>query len=250
MIRGAKNIIRKILFSAGIDITQNQKYDRQTLAIMKTVLKNDSNCIDVGCHKGEVMDEMLKLSPMGNHTGFEPIPEYFSFLQNKYGQNTHVNILKYALSNATGETEFNWVKNAPAYSGLKERSYALKNPVIEKIKVQLARLDDCGKEFPKTSLIKIDVEGAELMVLQGAEDFIRKHQPVIVFEFGMGAADHYGVTANDIFSYFTRQKYHMNTLKRYLNGDKALLPAELESMYVNNTEYYFVAYPDSLVGSE
>ncbi len=171
MIQGVKNTIRKILFSAGIDITQNQKYDRQTLAIMKRVLKADSNCIDVGCHKGEVMDEILKLSPDGTHIGFEPIPEYYDFLHKKYQSNSHVKIFKKALSNTDGETEFNWVKNAPAYSGLKERSYAIKDPQIEKIKVQLTKLDDCGIDFPEISLIKIDVEGAEFMVLQTGSCF-------------------------------------------------------------------------------
>jgi len=243
MIQGVKNIIRKLLFTAGIDITQNQKYDRQTLAIMKKVLKPDSNCIDVGCHKGEVMDEILKLAPKGLHIGFEPIPEYFNFLQKKYSNNSQVKIFKNALSNSNEETEFNWVKNAPAYSGIKQREYAIKDPQIEKIKVQLTRLDDCGKEFPTTSLIKIDVEGAELMVLQGAIEFIKKNQPIIVFEFGMGAANHYGVSANDIFTYFTQYKYSINTLKRYLDEKPGLLVGELDVMYTNNTEYYFVAYP-------
>jgi FkbM family methyltransferase len=240
-MQAVKNTIRKLLFSAGLDFTKNQKYDRQTLAIMKKVLKVDSNCIDVGCHKGEVMDEILKISPKGKHIGFEPIPEYFEFLQRKYRTNSRVSIFKKALSNSNGETEFNWVKNAPAYSGIKERSYAIKNPQIEKIRVELVKLDDYITEFPSVGLIKIDVEGAELMVLQGARNFIQRHKPVVIFEFGLGAADHYGVKPDDIYEYFSGLNYQLFTLKGYLESLKGLEQNIFDSIYHSNTEYYFVA---------
>lgn len=239
---GIKNTIRKVLFSAGIDLTRNQKYDRQTLAIMKRVLNEDSNCIDVGCHKGEVMDEILKIAPKGKHVGFEPIPEYVEFLQKKYSADDRVTILQNALSDSNSEAEFNWVKNAPAYSGIKQRSYAIKNPQIEKIQVQLITLDECGKNFPPTELIKIDVEGAELMVLKGAVNFIRQHRPVIIFEFGLGAADHYGVQADDIHRYFSSIGYHVNTLAGFLEDSKGLDSGEFAGIYQSNAEYYFVGY--------
>jgi FkbM family methyltransferase len=242
-MQGIKNSIRKILFSAGIDLTKNQKYDRQTLAIMKKILKEDSNCIDVGCHKGEVMDEILKIASKGKHTGFEPIPEYYEFLKRKYASDNRVAILKNALSDSNGEAEFNWVKNAPAYSGIKQRSYAIKDPQIEKIQVQLTTLDECGNHFPPTSLIKIDVEGAELMVLKGAMNFIQQHRPVIIFEFGLGAADHYGVGPEDVHHYFSKLRYQLNTLKGFLNDTKGLDPTDLKDLFYGNREYYFVAYP-------
>lgn len=240
---GIKNTIRKVLFSAGIDLTKNQKYDRQTLAIMKKILKEDSNCIDVGCHKGEVMDEILKIAPKGRHIGFEPIPEYFQFLQKKYKEDDRVTILQNALSDSNSIAEFNWVKNAPAYSGIKQRSYAIKNPQIEKIQVQLVKLDDCGVNFPATKLIKIDVEGAEFMVLNGAKNFIQKHRPVIIFEFGKGAADHYGVEPYDIHGYFSEINYEVNTLVRFLKNGTGLDIDDFARVYHFNSDYYFVASP-------
>ncbi len=242
-MQGVKNTIRKLLFSAGLDFTKNQKYDRQTLAIMKRVLKADSNCIDVGCHKGEVMDEILKISPQGKHAGFEPIPEYFEFLQNKYKNNNHVSIYKNALSSSQGETEFNWVRNAPAYSGIKQRSYAIKNPEIEKISVQLTTLDECGKNFPPTQLIKIDVEGAEFLVLKGAVNFVKQHRPVIIFEFGLGAADHYGVEPHEIHQYFSELNYELNTLAGFLKNEKGLNIDDFTRAFHTNSDYYFVASP-------
>ena len=57
-----KNTIKKTF-----PITHNMRYDVQTFKIMKIVLENESTFIDVGCHKGEVMDQALKLSPKGSH---------------------------------------------------------------------------------------------------------------------------------------------------------------------------------------
>jgi FkbM family methyltransferase len=243
MLKSIKNGVRKTLFSLGIDLTKNQKYDRQTLTIMKKILKKDSNCIDVGCHKGEVMDEMLRISPDGQHYGFEPIPEFFEYLGKKYANNLHVHVFKKALSNQVGEAEFHWVKNAPAYSGLKERSYAIKNPEIVKIQVDLVQLDQFGADFPSIDLIKIDVEGAEMEVLKGARNFIKDHRPVIVFEYGLGAADHYGVMPDDMFLFFSDCNYQLNTLKGFLDNGGAIPQKEFARIYNSNLEYYFVASP-------
>lgn len=238
-----KNSLRKLLFTLGIDLTKNQQYDRQTLAIMKKVLRADSNCIDVGCHKGEVMDEIIQLAPNGHHFGFEPIPDYFNYLEKKYKNNPNIHILKNALSDSDGKDEFNWVKNAPAYSGLKERSYNIKNPFIEKIQVQLAQLNECGADFPHISLIKIDVEGAELKVLKGGMKFIQQHQPIIIFEFGIGAADFYNTQPQDIYDYFNQINYQLNSLKGYLNSTEGLTNIAFNELYAKNIEYYFIAYP-------
>jgi len=46
--------------------------------------------------------------------------------------------------------------------------------------VQAYRLDDL--ELPAPDLIKIDCEGAEMQVLQGAAETLRKHRPVVHLE--------------------------------------------------------------------
>ncbi len=243
MLKSIKNTLRKLLFALGIDLTKNQQYDRQTLAIMKKWLQPHSNCIDIGCHKGEVLDEMIRFAPNGNHYGFEPIPDYYDFLHKKYTGKKNIHLIKKALSDSNGSAEFNWVKNAPAYSGLKERAYAIKNPEIEKIKVELTTLDECAMDYPQISLAKIDVEGAEMKVLNGAKKFIQQHQPLIVFECGMGAADFYEVKPEQVFEYFTDLEYNMYTLKGFLNNPEGLTQSQFKEMFDHNIEYYFVASP-------
>ena len=38
---------------------KNRLYDMQTYEVMKRVLKKDSNCVDVGCHVGSILKEIL-----------------------------------------------------------------------------------------------------------------------------------------------------------------------------------------------
>jgi len=69
-----RDIIKNIASRVPICFTQNQRYDKETRGIMKGLLRADSNCIDIGCHKGEILREMLKYAPNGQHFAFEPLP--------------------------------------------------------------------------------------------------------------------------------------------------------------------------------
>jgi FkbM family methyltransferase len=50
------------------------------------------------------------------------------------------------------------------------------------LSVPVVALDDYFAESDKVALLKIDVEGAELGVLKGAERILRQHAPLLVFE--------------------------------------------------------------------
>ena len=203
-----KTAIRKFLTFSKLDLTKNLKYDRLTQKIMSKVIKSNSNCIDVGCHKGEMLDLMLKYAPKGKHLAFEPIPSFFDKLQEKYqGLAT---IYPHALSSEKGNTTFQYVKNAPAYSGIKKRKYDVKNPEIEQINVTLELLDNLVENDFSVDFIKIDVEGAEFGVLKGAKNIILKNKPYIIFEFGLGASEFYGTKPEDIFSFFGKRLWFAN----------------------------------------
>ena len=235
-----KEILRTTLIFLHLDITKNLEYDRLTKMIMKNNLAIDSNCIDIGCHKGEILDLMFKYSPKGNHYAFEPIPYLYSELAKKYQNKAKV--FPYALSDKNGKTSFQLVKNAPAYSGIKKRRYDIPNPEIEEIKVELKTLDSIVPLNEKVDFIKIDVEGGEFGVLRGAENVIKKNKPIIIFECGKGASDYYGTTPLNIFNYITQElELKIFTLKSYMENEKPLSLVDFENYFNSNKEYYFVA---------
>ncbi len=222
-----------------MDLTQNMRYDRATHAFLSHRLRSDSNTIDVGCHKGEVLEWMIQFAPKGNHWGFEPIPSMAQKLKEKF-LSPQVSIKELALSDNNEKTTFHWVKNAPAYSGIKQRTYALEHPEIEHINVQCARLDDVC-DLNKVDLIKIDVEGGEWQVLQGSKAIIARDQPDIIFEFGKGASEFYHTTPQMMFDFFDNMGYQVHPLNKYWRESTGLSKEEMETCFETGSAYYFFA---------
>lgn len=235
-----KNILRELFIYFHIDITKNLKYDRLTRKIMKQFLKKDFNCIDVGCHKGEILDLMLKYAPQGKHYAFEPLPHLFQQLVINYKGKAQ--IFPFALSTEVGQTTFQFVKNAPAYSGLKNRRYDVAKPDIEEISVEINTLDALIPADQKIDFIKIDVEGGELGVMKGGVNLLKANQPTIVFECGKGASDYYGTSAADLYSFLSDEiGLNIYTLDAFINRKKYLTSSEFEHYFNSNEEYYFIA---------
>ena len=105
-----------------------------------------------------------------------------------------------AVADSSGTAEFTKVLDAPAYSGLRQRGdLPPEAQRVEKVSVRTERLDDVLADRPPPTLIKIDVEGAELGVLKGAAETLQRHRPHVVFEHGAGGADLYGTQPTEVF---------------------------------------------------
>lgn len=234
-----RSFLRRLIYHFPIALTKNIRYDRQTKMVMRKYLKEGSNCLDIGAHKGEVLDEMLNYAPKGKHTAFEPIPELYQKLKDKYRQ---CEIYNLALSDKEGTVEFQWVKSNPAYSGLRKRDYDRSNEEIVQIQVKTNCLDNVLDTDHAVDFIKIDVEGGEYGVLVGAKETITKHKPMIVFEHGLGAADCYGISPEMMYELLV-EEYGMKlyTMKRWLYGKRALSRDSFIDYFYQGKEYYFLA---------
>jgi FkbM family methyltransferase len=233
-----KHIFRKTLNFLRLDVTKNLEYDRLTHDVLKQVLLPSSNCIDVGCHKGEILASIIKHAPNGQHFAFEPIPEMYTELQDKFSN--RATILPFALSDTSGTALFNHVTNAPAYSGLQQRDYAVATPVIKQLTVEVKQLDAMIPENVIIDFMKIDVEGAEFGVLKGATRILSQDGPVLLFECGLGASNHYGTEPEDIFNYLTEMGYGVFLLKDYIQQKQPLSEEAFVAIYHANKEYYFL----------
>jgi FkbM family methyltransferase len=237
-----KNFLKKLLKSIPIDFTKNQKYDTQTQQIIAKVCTAQSNTIDVGCHKGEVMDLILAKAHLGQHFGFEPIPDMYQGLVEKY-KNTNCVISDIALSNETGFTTFNYVVSNPAYSGLKKRKYDREDEQDTTIQVKIAPLDSVLDKNIKIDLIKIDVEGGELLVLEGAQESIKRNKPVIIFEHGLGASEFYNSSPEKVYQLLKACGLKVSLMKRWLNQEADFTEEQFKNEFYTRNNYYFIAYP-------
>jgi FkbM family methyltransferase len=159
------------------------------------LLREDSNCIDIGTNEGRFLWHIRARAPRGRHLAFEPLPALAAQLRQTFPD---VEVHEAALSEQAGEAEYVYVPQDPGYSGLRERQYPAEWET-QRISVKVERLDDALPPGYVPHLIKIDVEGAEREVLTGGLKTILDHRPVIVFEHGIGAADRYGTTPEHIW---------------------------------------------------
>jgi FkbM family methyltransferase len=233
-----KNLIKKL----PIAFTKNQQYDQQTKQVLKKCLTPNSNCIDVGCHEGEVLEIMLKHAPNGQHHGFEPIPSFYNFLEKKFSSNCH--FYQLGLSNKKGTSSFNHVISNPGYSGIKKRKYDQPNEKDTSITIEIDVMDNVLPADLKVNFIKIDVEGAEFLVMDGGKKTIKKYQPIIVFEHGLGGADVYGIGPEQVFELLNQEcGLNISTMKKWLNNATPFSKKEFIEQFEKGLNYYFIAYP-------
>lgn len=219
-------------------------YDDQTIAIMRRVLRKDSNCIDVGCHVGVFLDEMLRLAPRGIHYGFEPLPRMCETLRKKYAKYQNVVVREIALSNSSGKVTFHCNVDHTAYSGIKRRDYPSPNDRVDLIEVRTDRLDTLIPADQKVDFIKVDVEGAELWVFEGALELLRREKPVVVFEHGLGSSEFYESGPKKIFEVLSHCGLKVSLLRNYLNHAEPMSLNAFIRQYEQRMNYYFVAHPN------
>lgn len=216
---------------------QNAAYDAQTAKVIERVVKPGGVCIDVGAHKGEILKEIVKRAPDEPHIAFEPLPYFAEMLREKFPGLRH---FEACATDETGKSAFNFVENDPGYSGLKRRVYDRPDPIVTELEVDLLRIDDVVDPDRRVSFLKIDVEGAELSVLRGAEETIRRDRPLVIFEAGRKSSGVYGVTAGDFFDFFEGAGMGLYTPLRWLAGKRPFRRAEYTASW--SRDYYFVAY--------
>lgn len=114
---------------------------------------------------------------------FEPFPDTFSKLENNIrlnGLNT-IQIYQAALGNE--KKVLHMMKHSPNNSG----GFRMTDSFENGIEVPVTTLDDFCTEnnIVQCDLIKIDVEGFEIQVLEGALKTIQQYKPILIFEYSI-----------------------------------------------------------------
>jgi len=217
---------------------RNFIYNEQTEKIITRILEFDSNSVDVGTHRGEILRTILKVAPKGKHFAFEPIANLCEELRNCFPQ---AEIYNLALSDHAGEETFIHVLTNPGYSGLRKRQYQY-DERLEECAVRTARLDDVIPESVKVSFIKIDVEGAELQVLHGAGKVLKRDHPVVVFEHEPGGALSYGTSPDQVYDFLHDCGLDVSLMHDWLEGHAPITKEEFARQFFGKRNYCFVAH--------
>lgn len=232
--------LKLLLKKLPVPLSKNHRYDLLTRKIIRQYCKANSNCIDVGAHRGNVLDWLLHYAPDGRHYAFEPIPVLYDALKKKYAT-SNCSIYNMALSDHESVASFNYVLTNPAYSGLKKRKYDRRKESDTVIQVKTNTLNNVIPSTVPIRFIKIDVEGGEMDVLKGATRILSDDRPIIVFEFGIGGSDIYGTTPDEMYSFLSSFNYRIFLLDDFVNHRPPLTTDRFRTQFNNKLNYYFVA---------
>ena len=160
------------------------------------------SAIDVGANVGIYTGRLAQLVPKVH--AFEPIP----WLADDVERKTPANVVMHrvALSNRTGHAELRVpVRKGVEENGLttmEEHNHLQDGDTIRTVKCQVDRLDNIIQE--PVGFIKIDVEGHEISVLEGATATIRASRPVLLVE---SIRDHNPDAPENILKFLRAERY-------------------------------------------
>lgn len=152
--------------------------------------KPGTTVVDIGTNIGEWALPMAKaVGPGGSLLSFEPIPFMCNSVNRTFRVNGifHAHCFSIALSNKTGMARFfvNYSKDKIVNSGLSSLEYP-PSENSQPIDVQTTTLDEfiSTHKVNRISFIKIDVEGHEYAVIEGAIETLTNHRPILIIEVG------------------------------------------------------------------
>lgn len=175
-------------------------------ALIPALIGLDGTYVDIGTNRGQWLAQVLRSAPNGRHLVFEPNPRLCTQIAGRY---PGVEIRSLALSHQAGTASFCQFRNLDGFSGLKRRPEIADD--YDMIDVRVARLDDeIGDYAP--SLIKIDVEGAEVDVLLGARETLTQHHPAVVFEHQAAPAALYQHSSAELWDALASLEYRVFSL--------------------------------------
>lgn len=214
--------------------------DSDTITVLTATLRRDSNAIDVGCNRGSILREILRLAPEGKHFVFEPIPALHRQLCRRFPT---VDCRRIALSDEAGTIQFTHYTQLDGFSGMVRRDLGGADGAPEEISVATERLDAIVPANLPIALVKIDVEGAEYRVLRGAEAMLRRCRPVIVFECGKGGLDVYGHSPEQVFDFLESCGLTIAKLSNWSRTARSYRRQEFVDEFWAGKEFMFVASP-------
>jgi FkbM family methyltransferase len=201
-------------------------------------LPADTNTVDVGANKGQVLGFVVSAFPGGQHFAFEAIPELCDELRARFSKAVIQNL---AVTDRAGSVTFNHVITNSGFSGIERRLDLREEDKVVTIEVQAGRLDDFVPVGTKIGFLKIDVEGGELGVLRGAARILRDYHPVILFEHGKGAAPLYGTAPGDVYQLLHELGYSITTIPGAIAGEPGLSADAFRATFEAGRFFMFVA---------
>lgn len=188
MRKGIEKIIKKIVQSLGFDLYRLSPSANSSLQMLKGLHHFEIDVVlDIGANVGQFASELRSMGYGGRLISFEPLPDAYKKLAEQASRDSFWDVHPQgAIGDFDGEVEINVAGNSVSSSVLpmleKHSDVANNSAYVSKIKVPISRLDTVANHYLSNTdrfFIKIDTQGFEWQVLDGASDTLAKAQGVL-----------------------------------------------------------------------
>ncbi len=186
-------------------------YERPLQAIITANLAPGDVFYDIGANIGFFsLIAARKVGPQGFVYAFEPVPENASAIARSAALNgfNNLKMLPYAVGAADGRATLNLARHI---GGATLASAGVPPDLRGQLEVDLVTVDSMIKKhgLRPPSLVKIDVEGAELEALTGMRLTLATHRPCVVYEIDDASRDGFERKAAEIADFMTSAGYSL-----------------------------------------
>ena len=196
--------------------------------LLKKILSENNIIIDVGANVGQKTDLFLSLKKNSRILLFEPYKKYFKILKNKYSNNKNIKLFNIGVGNLNKIMPFYFTKTREHQYAF---SYKKANYLDKKENISIVTIDKFLTNI-NPHIIKIDVEGLEFEVLQGAYNTIKRSSPYCFLEVT-------NITYSKCYDFFKRLNYNIYIYEFFIFKDTKLGWTDSNVIKSNPYKYSF-----------
>ena len=202
------------------------------------VLREESVFVDIGANRGDYAAIASRYVDPKNMFLFEPIKKMAKALRTNFPKST---VVEKCCSNENKTTIF-FQSNNDELSGLRKRELNSlpANSQYTSFDVETITLDSYFKKKCNIDLVKIDVEGAEILVLEGMSRILQKKRPIVFVEHGTNGPEYFGNSYLDFWRLSQKMNYGVMTV----DGQPINSLATMEESFKNWPIWNYLLYPD------
>ena len=152
----------------GCSISCYRSFEPDETALIAKLIAEDAVCIDVGANVGYYTLLLASLAPRGQVHAFEPVPRNFDLLSKNVRLNGFENVIlnRCAVGHRDDEMRFTNSEDGAYSSFLDTGRRAPSGTITVPARTLTSYCEE--RSLNRIDFMKVDVEGAELMVLEGA----------------------------------------------------------------------------------
>lgn len=230
------------------DIRAGKWYEPE-LDLIPFAVRPGDQVIDLGANYGFYTYHLSRaVGPAGHVYAFEPVPFTYRtlVLVSRLLGLRNVSLIQKGCSDAAGTVTFRVPIQASGAPGAGQAYIGTRNDVragaetqvrwkdTQAVDCETVSLDQFLPRLERMSLIKCDIEGAELLAFRGARRLIETHLPTVICEINPWFLDGFGLSLDDLVDFFASRGYGLY----FYTPEKRLVPVGPREIVEDN--YVFI----------